>query len=90
MQKLNNGINLLILKLAQVSIHNVILLRHYFYFRYLLNMFSNLDTEILSREVVLTVGRLFLMKLLRGIVACIVVVRVITIGPCCLLSSSDL
>lgn len=90
MKKLNSGINLIILKLAQVSRYNVILLQHYFYFRYLLNMFSNLDTEILSREVVLTVSCLFLMKSFRGITACIVVVRVITIGPCCLLSSSDL
>lgn len=90
MKKLNNGLNLVILKPAQVSIHNVILLRHQNYFRYLLNMFSKLETELLSREIVFTVSCLFSMKLLRGFIVCVVVVRVITIGPCCLLSSSDL
>jgi len=106
MKKLNNGLNLITLKPTQVSILTMnysimtLLFVYYLYFRYLLKIFSNFVIKILSRvdvvvvvvvviTVVATIGWPFLVKSLRGNVGC-VVVRVITIGPCCLLSSNDL
>lgn len=62
----------------------------HFYFKYFLKKFSNFDTKILSWILVISDGHLFSVKSLRGFVDGIDVVCVITIGPCCLLSSKDL